>query len=93
MTDIFDLDDISDITKFTRKQLKLITNLNQKDKNILALFEKKNRLTMNEIIVGLFRMYDIEVKRTWVANRLYALSQTEKIKKIPGKRGTYIINN
>lgn len=56
---------------------------------LLELFKLKKTLTMEEIIVGMFRTYQVEVKRVWVTSALYRLKAKELIKKVKGKKSTY----
>jgi len=51
-------------------------NPRTKDNQIIELLRIANRaLTMNELLVGCFRKYNIEYKRTLLVGRLYKLSK------------------
>ena len=92
MSDIFSLENTNDLSKLVLGELKT-DSVNKNDQKIIYLLEIKNQLNIDEILVGLFRKYDLEKKRAWVANRLYALSQANKIEKLKKKRGTYMLKN
>ena len=86
--DIFNLDKIDDIPDGCQKELKLF-NIRSDTRQLLGLFERKNRLSIDEIIVGLYRLYKLERTRTWVSATLYNLSKKELVKKIPGTKGEH----
>lgn len=85
---IFNLDKIDDIPDNCKKQLKLI-NIRDDAKKLLDLFDKKQVLTIDEIIVGMYRLYKIEKTRIWVSSTLYNLSRKKLVKKIDGTKGEY----
>lgn len=60
---------------------------NTMQNRIASLFSIKEILTINEIIVGLYRKYDVIKGRASVISCLYTLCRSNKIKKIG--RGTY----
>jgi len=77
--DFFDLDDLSDISEQVRKEL------NRKNSTIigkiLQLFNFKQTLTVDEILVGFYRKYGELMKRNYLQNRLYTLCKTNRITK------------
>lgn len=87
-TEIFNLMDLSDLKKETTDELKGIY-VNRKDQLILSLFEIKNILSIDEIIVALSRKYKVNVNRGWIVNRLYALKNKKLIFKVKGTKGIY----
>lgn len=92
-SNIFDLENISDLGENVTSQLK-VSSISKNDRKILDLFEIKNTLSIDEIIVGLARKYELSKERSWVSNRLYSLSKSRKLEKIKGKKGIYrLINN
>lgn len=86
--DIFNLENTSDLTNDCKKQLKLL-NMRDDAKRLLELFDKKSPLSIDEIIVGLYRLYKLEKTRVWVSSTLYNLSRKNLIKKISGIKGEY----
>lgn len=86
--DIFNLNDISDLSSTTRKYLNK-HRLHSGCSNILNLFDIKETLSLDEIIVGLYRLYKMEKSRSWLASTLYSLSARGLIKK-DGKKYTRI---
>jgi len=88
MKNNFDLKNIEDIPNNLKKELKL-NRISSHSKKLLSLFEKKNILCIDEIIVGLYRLYKLEKTRTWVSYTLYNLNKKINIIKSPNKKGYY----
>lgn len=86
--EIFNLEKIDDLPEKCVKELKLL-NIRDDTKQLLALFERKKRLSIDEIIVGLYRLHKLEKTRTWVSATLYNLSRKDLVKKITGTKGEY----
>jgi len=82
---IFDLKDTSDCPDL---KLKLL-NIRLRTKNLLSLFDIKSPLSIDEILVGLFRKYDVIEKRSWVNYTLYNLSNKGYVIKLPKTKGVY----
>jgi len=85
---IFDVSSVDDLPQELKKELKK-KNLNANDGKILELFFDKNDLTIDEILIGLYRKHKVIQKRSWVSNRLFSLSKAGKIKKV--RKGVYAI--
>jgi len=86
--DIFDLSDITDISK--KVELNLVgLRINKKTKKLLDLFNIKTSLSIDEILVALYRLYRIEETREWVSSTLYNLSRKNLVKKHKIIRGFY----
>jgi hypothetical protein len=79
--DIFDLNEVEDLPDFCKKQLKLI-NIHIHTQRLLELFALKSELTVDEIVVGMYRKYGLEKTRVWVSSTLYNLKRRDLIKKI-----------
>jgi hypothetical protein len=84
--DIFDLENIEDITKECKKNLKL-TGLHNDTEQLLSLFDILEPLSIDKIIVGYYRKYKIVKTRTWVSSTLYNLSRKKII--IKNSNGDY----
>ena len=80
MKNIFDTKNIEDITENLRNQLSL--KCSEKTKEVFSLFEIKRRLTIDEILVGIFRKYKREPNRIWVSNTVHNLIRKGVIKKV-----------
>jgi hypothetical protein len=75
--DVFNLFDLSDLPE------KIVDRIVQVEtRRILSLFEIKKRLSVDEVIVGLYRAHKIEKSRGLVSSHLYALSKRKLIKKV-----------
>jgi hypothetical protein len=85
---IFNLDRVDDLPDSCKKELKLV-NIRDEGMMLLGLFDIKNPLSFDEIIVGLYRLNKLEKTRTWVSATLYNLSKKGLVKKIKGKKGVY----
>lgn len=80
---IFDINNISDLSGDCKKQLK--NKFADETLRLLDLFERKPVLSISEVIVALYRLYKIVKSRTWVSTTLYNLGQKKLIKRIgPG---------
>ena len=70
------------------KATKLI-NVRDDAQHLLDLFSVKSELSIDEIIVGLYRNNGLEKSRTWVSSTLYNLKRKNLIKKTDNKKGLY----
>ena len=86
---MFNTANLDDLPQELKNELKK-KNLNSGDEKILSLFSEKNELSIDEILIALYRKYKIVQKRTWVSNRLFVLSKAGQVGKI--KKGRYKIN-
>lgn len=85
---IFDLHDVSDLPEKHRDELKLLS-IREDAQKLLSLFDIKPRLSIDEIIVGLYRAHKMEKAREWVSATLYNLSKKGLIAKVKGTKGVY----
>lgn len=86
--DVFNVENIDDIPDSCKKHLKIL-NIRDDTRLLLNLFERKSRLSVDQIIIGLFRLHKIEKTRPWVLSTLYNLGKKNLIKKVSGARGEY----
>jgi hypothetical protein len=84
---IFDTVKTEDLPSELLEQLKN-NALNSYDTKIMSFFIYKKELNIDEILIALFRKYKIIKTRAWLSNRLYFLSQKNKVKKIA--KGKYV---
>ena len=85
---IFNLDKIDDLPEAYKKQLKLL-NVRDDTRSLLALFDLKDNLSIDEILVGMYRLYKVEKSRVWVSSTLHNLGKKGLIRKIDGTKGKY----
>jgi len=78
---VFELGDITDIPDDLKSNLKTMESTCPKTSNILKLFEIKSELTIDEILVGLYRMFGHKKTRVWVSSSLYNLSRKKMVTK------------
>ncbi len=86
--DIFNLDKTDDLPENFKKELKLL-NIRDDTRHLLDLFERKNKLSIDEILIGLYRLHKIIKTRIWVSSTLYNLSRKNLIRKVAGTKGQY----
>jgi len=85
---IFNLDKTDDLPEAYKKQLKLL-NVRDDTRSLLALFDLKDNLSIDEILVGMYRLHKVEKSRIWVSSTLHNLSKKGLIRKIDGTKGKY----
>lgn len=85
---IFDLQELKDIPPELKKMVNRV-QINANTRKVLALFELKNILSIDEILIGLYRCHNIIQSRVWLSSVLYNLAKRKSIKRIKGKRGAY----
>ena len=85
---IFDLEDTNDLPKEVKSQLRLL-GLRQNSMYLLSLFEIKPTLTIDEILVGLKRKYNIQTTRGWISSTIYNLKRRNILKKVDGSKLAY----
>lgn len=91
MLDIYDTLNLDDLPPELRKELR-DRCLNLYDEKIASLFYEKKELSIDEVLIALYRKYQLIKKRTWVSNRFYYMSKRKIIKKV--SKGHYkLINN
>lgn len=86
---IFNISDVSDIPDACRKSLKG-KNIRDDSQKLLSLFEMKEELSIDEIIVGMYRLFNIEKTRTWISSTLYNMGRKKLVKK--SSKGRYVKN-
>lgn len=79
--DIFDTNNIEDLPELSRKRIKL-SNFKGNTLKVIDLFELKNTLSVNEVIVSLYRLHKLEKTKGWVHTTLNNLQLKETIKRI-----------
>jgi len=87
--DIFDLTSVSDRSEQFVQQLKPTINIRKDSMNILNLFERKSVLSIDEILIGYARLYNVEKKRAWVTSNMYNLCKKKMIIKVEGTKDKY----
>lgn len=80
MSDIFDLKTLDDVPDSLKKKLSVF-RFSYNVQELISLFKIKNRLTIDEIIVGCFRKYKKEHDRAWVSCTAYNLCKKGVLKK------------
>ena len=85
--DIFDLGDQSDLPVEMRANL---SNGPKYEKEIISLFELKETLRPDEIIVGLFRRYNMHITKSSLLVKMCTLHKQKKVIRL--RKGVYILN-
>lgn len=86
---IFDIKNLDDVSGHCKSQVKQM-NVRDDTKKLISLFDFKAKLTIDEIIVGLYRMYKLEKTRVWVSSTLYNLKRKDLIS--ASSDGVYWLN-
>lgn len=82
--DIFDLNDLSDVSKEIRKELNVLKETDR----LLSLFKIANReLNTNELIVGYYRKFGVALTKKQMYMKIWLLARTKKIEQV--SRGVY----
>lgn len=93
-TNLFDLDPfrLGDIPDEFVEELK-ISRADKADAQILELFRiAKRPLNISEVLIGLYRKFGQQEKRTALSARLYRLTQGGQLESVEGERGVYKLN-
>lgn len=85
---IFNLENTEDIPLDVLKNLRII-RCREDTGLLLSLFDKKKRLTIDEILVGLYRLNKMQKTRVWVSSTLYNLSRKNLIRKVKDSKYEY----
>jgi hypothetical protein len=85
---LLDLADISDLPDDIKNSLAKRAGDTISDK-ILSLFEIKNPLSIDEIIVGLYRGYKMKKPRHAIQTYMVHLRTNNEIKRLPGRIAIY----
>ncbi len=89
MPDIFDLQYLDDIPDSLKDEL-IATKTNELSGDILSLFEiKKGNLNIDEIMVALYRKYQIKMTRRKVNTKLHNMKLDGLIRSVEGKKGVF----
>ena len=88
MKNIFDSKDVSDLPEDILCELKK-TRLGEMPTSILKLYDIKGELSVDEVLIGLFRKYAIIKTRKQVVSYIYFLTRRKYIIRIRGKQGVY----
>ena len=86
--DIFSFHDIKDIPDDVRKETKALRRDGDIDL-ICKLFEIKSPLSLDEILVGLYRKFKIQKERKWLMSAMHRASRSGMVERADGKRGVY----
>jgi hypothetical protein len=88
MSEIFDLNNLDDLPEDVRKEVAPL-GLRKDTEMLLSLFDIKNQLSIDEIVVGLMRKHGLKKKRSWVSSTIYNLKRREIIKESDGNKKFY----
>lgn len=82
--DIFDLNNLSDVSKEVRKELNILKDTDR----LLSLFKiAKRELNTNELIVAYYRKFGIALTKKQVYMKIWLLARTKNIEQV--SRGVY----
>ena len=93
MNNIFDLNNLEDLTQEIKSQL-VIQKVDPAYKKIISLLEKAGKpLNLDEMMVGYYREYGVLKPRKYFMSKLYNMSRSrfKQIESVKGKKGTYAL--
>ncbi len=89
MKNLFDINDLSDLPEDMRKDVES-RRLDDFESKILDLFEIANReLTIDEVMIALFRKFSLIKNRRQVMNKLYQMGNPKTGRLVSVKKGLY----
>ncbi len=87
--DAFNLDNTSDLPEIVKNKLG-VTPMRGAVQHIFSeLFEMKDKLSIDEMQVGVYRVFGLEKPREWITGSLSTLKGKGLIKNVPGEAGVY----
>lgn len=92
MNEIFNFKETRDIPDSLLKQINIF-KIREDSQKLFHLFKLKQKLSIDEVLIGLYRLYGIQKTRVWVSSTLYNLSRKKLVKKVEGENGTYKIGD
>lgn len=88
--EIFCMTNTEDLPKEVKKELRAIEGSKKIiTKLIIQLFLIKSPLSVDEILIGLYRVHKIVKTRSWLSSSLFHLKSHGVIENAPEKRGVY----
>lgn len=93
MVDPYSVDETSDLPAEMVEDLQKVKSgrkLSDLSMRVLSLFDNKKSLTPEQIVVALFRIHNISVKRNTISNLLIRLTAKGHLKRLT--RGVYSTN-
>lgn len=82
-SDIFSLTHVADLPREISSKVNIQRNsIRENTQKVLDLFLIKKKLSISEIMVALYRVYNLEKSRGWIATTLYNLAQKKYLKKL-----------
>lgn len=86
--DLFSLDNVDDLPVSLKSDLGIL-RIGSFETRLIELFQKANRrLTLDEVLVGYYRLYNQIKDRKQMTAKLYSMSKSNN-PAIRGKRGVY----
>lgn len=89
--DPFDTSAVTDLPEEIKKQLRgvPVKGLRPDTAKVLALFDKRPILAIDEIVVALYRIHQMQKSRSWVFSTLSNLQQKKFLKRVDGEVGKW----
>ena len=86
--DIFNLETLEDVPSEYKKKLKITKSAtpNRSVTLILELFDIKSPLTLDEMMVAFYRLYEIQKERFWFSFNLRTLQDKNLVRKVSGTK-------
>jgi len=83
------LGNIADLPEELKKWLQA-TKIDDLEQKILDVFDELEGIAnIDEIIVGLYRRFELIQERPYISNKLYRMAKSGHLKSVKGKKGIY----
>ncbi len=87
---MFDTENLAGVPDLVRKNILGASVRGSGQSNILFdLFEFKSPLTIDEIVIGMWNVYELQKDREWVCSTVSQLRTKGFVKNVAGKSGVY----
>lgn len=89
---IFDIKNTEDLPEDIKKNIRKIGDgreINEDTKRLMKLFDLKNPLSIDEIIVSLYRLHGIQKDRRWICYTINNWVTRGVFRPEKGKKGVY----
>ncbi len=86
---LFNMDNINDVPPEIRKHIHGNEVRGAASSLVYDLFKRKPRLSIDEILVSLWRLFEIKRDRAWVTSSTNTLKNLGLVRSIPGVKGEY----
>jgi hypothetical protein len=81
---VFDIESTEDLPESCRKQIVNLNTVKTRTTLVFEMFDIKEQLTVNEILVAMYRLHKISATRDYIASILCILIKKNLVRKVSG---------